>query len=63
MKTAGCFNDTLAAITWDRINVFLPSLYQDLMFSHDQYGESEQSGLSSNNEVIWTFSHLYNCMY
>lgn len=30
MKTAGCFHNTLAAITWDRINVFLPNLYQEL---------------------------------
>jgi len=31
METAGCFNDTLAAITWDRIAVFLPHLHQDLI--------------------------------
>ncbi|CAG2105682.1 unnamed protein product [Medioppia subpectinata] len=31
METAGCFNDTLAAITWDRIATFLPHLHQDLL--------------------------------
>jgi hypothetical protein len=31
METAGCFHDTLAAITWDRIAVFLPNLYQDMV--------------------------------
>ncbi|KAH9528829.1 G-box binding factor, partial [Dermatophagoides farinae] len=31
MKTAGCFNETLASITWDRINKFLPNLYRDLI--------------------------------
>ena len=31
MKTAGCFNETLASITWDRINKFLPNLYCDLI--------------------------------
>ncbi|OTF83283.1 hypothetical protein BLA29_014428 [Euroglyphus maynei] len=31
MKTAGCFNETLASITWDRINKFMPNLYCDLI--------------------------------
>lgn len=30
MDTAGCFNDTLAAITWDRINIFLPQLRNEI---------------------------------
>ena len=30
METAGCFRDTLAAITWDRITTFLPNLYQEM---------------------------------
>lgn len=30
METAGCFRDTLAAITWDRIATFLPNLYQEM---------------------------------
>lgn len=36
MKTAGYFNDTLASITWDRINIFLPNLYQELMQPNEQ---------------------------
>ena len=31
METAGCFHGTLAAITWDRISVFLPTLYEDMV--------------------------------
>lgn len=30
MDTAGCFNDTLAAITWDRIAIFLPHLRNEI---------------------------------
>ena len=52
MKTAGCFNDTLAAITWDRINVFLPTLYQDLMHSHEQSADLEQGEATTNVSIM-----------
>ena len=46
METAGCFTDTLAAITWDRIAVFLPHLHQDLIPPQIHINPEE------NNETI-----------
>ena len=36
MDTAGCFNNTLAAITWDRIGIFLPNLKHEIMPQQDE---------------------------
>ncbi len=49
MDTAGCFNDTLAAITWDRIAIFLPNLHNEIMPPHiNAHPEDTQEVVNEN---------------
>lgn len=64
MKTAGYFNDTLASITWNRINVFLPNLYDELMAPHVSLADniepnnSQASAITSNNDLVSVILYL-----
>ncbi|KPM07874.1 Golgi-specific brefeldin A-resistance guanine nucleotide exchange factor 1-like protein [Sarcoptes scabiei] len=52
MRTAGCFNELLASITWDRINIFLPNLRDELMTPQINLNDSYFNSNPKDNNLF-----------
>lgn len=52
MDTAGCFNNTLAAITWDRIGIFLPNLKHEIMPQQDEIISQTETILGNKEKEV-----------